>query len=64
MHDDDPIHITGAVQRACRDCHRLFVISETEVRWFAARSMSLPRRCEFCQRQVRRLREYRAGRDS
>jgi len=42
-------------ERICRDCGDRFGVSASELTWYAARDMSLPRRCTACRHHRRHI---------
>jgi hypothetical protein len=42
-----------SLQKVCRDCSEVFMLSADEQAWFADKGLSMPVRCHRC-RQVRR----------
>ena len=48
------------IHRNCRDCHKPFVLTPRDVKWFVDHELYLPTRCPSCRRLQRELREQQA----
>jgi hypothetical protein len=46
---------TVVEQRLCADCARLFSLTEADIQFFIQRGLQIPRRCEPCRHERRRL---------
>lgn len=48
---------TPVERRVCADCGQMFTLTTADVDWFIKRGLQIPRRCEPCRHERRRLAE-------
>jgi len=48
----------------CKDCHDIFALSQSEIDWYATRSLELPKRCKSCRQRRKRLVNARNNTDT